>query len=469
MSSAATETKRQSPRPEWLDRTLHRAYMKSAGPRYFFTRRILPAGVGLAAVQVISCGLLIGYWNNDAVHQIFSLAFAIGFIAFFWMLARRANIRAIRELPRYGTVDEVLRYHLHVTNLARRRLSHAWLSETAPDPRPNYGDFRFSREPGEHERNWFDRTLAYYRWKWLIYHRRLFEGGKAKLPLDLAPGETKMSTIEFIPLRRGVTQLEDLRVLLPDPFGLLQRCRRTQTATSTLTVLPKRYRLPNFEMPGNTRFQIGGDATANAIGNSGEFVGLRDYRPGDPLRQIHWKSWARTGRPIVKELEDTFYPRYGLILDTFSTPNEREIFEAAVSVAASFVVTLDSGESLLDLMFIKDKAHMVTAGRGVARTETLLEVLAGVHSESEPAFEPLTNLVLKHRELLTSCLVVLCGWDSHRAEFLQNLERGGVLCSALVLGIGPRPQDAPIPGQWLNVHQLEQDLHRLPRRLPTLN
>ena len=81
-------------------------------------------------------------------------------------------------------------------------------------------------------------------------------------------------------------------------------------------VLPRRYPLPPIELPGGAAFKITGETNTNAIGNSGEFVGLRDYRPGDPLRQIHWKSWARTGRPIVKELEDTFYPRYGLVLDT---------------------------------------------------------------------------------------------------------------------------------------------------------
>src|SRR5690606_22341242 len=112
-------------------------------------------------------------------------------------------------------------------------------------------------------------------------------------------------------------RLDDLRVQLPDPFGVFQRNRKVPSPAATLTVLPRRYRIPPVELPGTARLQIGGDATSNAIGQTGEFVGLRDYRPGDPLRQIHWRSWARTGRPIVKEIEDTFYPRYGLVLDTF--------------------------------------------------------------------------------------------------------------------------------------------------------
>ena len=71
-------------------------------------------------------------------------------------------------------------------------------------------------------------------------------------------------------------------------------------------------------------------------------TGLRDYQPGDPLRLIHWPTWARTGKPVVKELEDTFFPRHGLILDTFPAIGDDALFEDAVSVAASFVVAVDA-------------------------------------------------------------------------------------------------------------------------------
>lgn len=53
------------------------------------------------------------------------------------------------------------------------------------------------------------------------------------------------------------------------------------------------------------------------------------------------------------------------------------MFEEAVSVAASFACTLRNQESL-DLMFVGAKAFLFTAGRGVAHTDQLLEILAGV-------------------------------------------------------------------------------------------
>jgi uncharacterized protein (DUF58 family) len=99
--------------------------------------------------------------------------------------------------------------------------------------------------------------------------------------------------MSLTPLKRGVFMLENLRLLLPDPLGFFQKCKPVSSPSARLIVLPKRYRLPHIEMPGSAAFRIGGEETSNAIGNSGEFVSLREYRFGDSIKQIHWKSWAR--------------------------------------------------------------------------------------------------------------------------------------------------------------------------------
>ena len=99
---------------------------------------------------------------------------------------------------------------------------------------------------------------------------------------------------------------------------------------------------------------------------------MRDYRSGDALRRIHWKGWAKTGRPIVKEFEDIYFPRYGLVLDNFTEEGDDDLFEETVAVAASFACAIDTRRSILDLMFIKDEAIVVKAGRGEAMAEKLL-------------------------------------------------------------------------------------------------
>src|SRR5206468_1409519 len=92
--------------------------------------------------------------------------------------------------------------------------------------------------------------------------------------------------------QRGLVLLEDLAdalVTIPLPGALV--------------VLPKRYAVPDLALPGVRKYQRGGVALAGAVGDSEEFVSLRDYRPGDPLRRVHWRSAARVGRPVVKEYQ----------------------------------------------------------------------------------------------------------------------------------------------------------------------
>jgi uncharacterized protein (DUF58 family) len=443
---------------------LHRTYHRGSGVHHFVTRRLRPAGIALGLVFVLATCLGIGH-ERSSIYQLFSLCVAMMAIGLPLAMLRRAKLEARREVPRYATAGEPVRYALTIRNAGSRPVSRAWLTESPPDPRPDLEAFSILREPGEEERNRFDRTFAYFRWQWLLLRNRLFEDSSSVDEIKLKPGEETRVFLELTPLRRGVIRLHDLRVQLPDPFGLFQRCRKVNGPAATLMVLPRRYPLPPIELPGGAAFKIAGESNTTSIGNTGQFVGLRDYRPGDPLRQIHWKSWARTGRPIVKELEDTFYPRYGLVLDTLCAERTDLLFEEAVSVAASFAASIDTSESLLDLMFVKNEAHIVTAGRGVERAEKLLEVLAGVTPERSGDFNSLFELVFRHREDLTSCLVILNGWDDLRAAFISQLHFAGIVCAPIIIGKGTAP--AGFPYHWLESGHIARDLKRLPTALAT--
>jgi uncharacterized protein (DUF58 family) len=324
-------------------------------------------------------------------------------------------------------------------------------------------EFSLLAEPLEEERNIYDRKMAYYRWRWLVARQRSFSAYESDTAFDLPSGKTTTVSARLTVQKRGVYLLENLRLLMPDPLGFFQKCKRLSPAPARLIALPKRYPLPQLEMPGSSAFRIGGEETSNTIGSSGEFVGIREYRPGDSPRQIHWKSWAHTGKPMVKELEDTFYPRYALVLDTFPGSSDRMVFEEMISIASSFITNLDRNEALLDLMFIAETAHTVTAGRGLERSEKLLEVLAGVQIEPQERFETLAACVLKHRDQLTSCLIILNGWDATRIEFVRKLRNTGILSVPIIVGSGEAPDG--IQGYWIDSNHVARDLMRLPPQL----
>ncbi len=444
-------------------RILHLFYHRGAAVQHWLGRRIRPAGAG--AMFIVSLGgfMSVGQPRNS-IFQVFCFSLGMVAISLVWVLFRRAILTAILDLPRHATAGEPLRYSVRLENTGKRTLRSAKLEQTAPDPRPGLREFAGTSEPGESERNIFDRTMVYYRWQWLMSRKATFRATESEETLELAPGERRKIAMLLTPARRGVIPMGDLRALLPDPLGFFQKCRRIETKPARLVVLPKRHRLPQLIMPGSAAFRIGGEETSNAIGSAGEFVGLREYRPGDPLRQIHWKSWAHTGRPMVKELEDNFFPRYALVLDTFPGSPDESVFEEMVSVAASFIVGLDRSESLLDLMFIAGEAHTVTAGRGMERAEKLLEVLAGVGIEEDGQLDLLSGTVIRHREQMTSCLLILNGWDERRTNFVKTLIKAGIPCVPLVVGNGSPPTG--IIGHWLENGEIARDLMRLPTGLP---
>ena len=191
---------------------------------------------------------------------------------------------------------------------------------------------------------------------------------------------------EVTPQRRGVLRFESLTVARPDPLNLFKACADFH-APGTVLVLPKCYRVPPLALPGARRYQHGGVALASSVGDSEEFVSLRDYRPGDPLQRVHWKSFARLGHPVVKEYQDEFFERHALVLDTFARAASDDAFEAAVAVAASFAATVDTRECLLDLMFVGRETYCFTAGRGQLQAQQLLEVLAAVSPHAGGEFQ----------------------------------------------------------------------------------
>ena len=162
-------------------------------------------------------------------------------------------------------------------------------------------------------------------------------------------------------------------------------------------------------------------------------------------------------------MEDTFFPRHGLILDTFPENGDEALFEDAVSVAASFVVSVDASESLIDLMFIAGHERVVTAGQGIARAETLLEVLAGVESAPREDFDSLARLVQRHADDLAGCLCVFAGWSQSRARLLSRLNRAGIETSAVVIC---REKPGAMPRcHFVRSGELAKDLMRMPGRL----
>jgi uncharacterized protein (DUF58 family) len=175
-------------------------------------------------------------------------------------------------------------------------------------------------------------------------------------------------------------------------------------------------------LPGQSHYQRGGVAMAASVGESEEFVALREYRRGDSLRRVHWRSAARLGQLVVKEYQDEYFVRHALVLDTCCEASRDLMFEEAVAVAASFACTVTDQDSLLDLLFVGPRTVCVTRGRGVGHAQQMLEVLAAVKPCREPRLDELEALISQHRDALSGCLLVLMDWDEPRRAIIRRLK-----------------------------------------------
>jgi len=113
-----------------------------------------------------------------------------------------------------------------------------------------------------------------------------------------------------------------------DPLGLFARRRAIEKHDLSL-VLPRFTALRERPM---TR-EIDAAVTAPRAGSGTEIFGVREYRPGDALRRIHWRSTARRGELIVREFEPPGVQNLGIFLDP--QPPSVEAADQVARLAAS--------------------------------------------------------------------------------------------------------------------------------------
>ena len=400
-------------------------YRVTSGLWHWSRRRFTRAGL-CAVVALLATGAVGADVENTVSFQSFALLLAMLLLAVGFSFRFRGKFSAHRLLPRIGTAGLPLPYRVRIKNLSPNVQAGLTLLENLADPRPSFADWLgFQLAEGKRVRPFrFSQTRS----------RNPFRRAnlsEAEIPPLLPNGEVE-ALMQIFPLRRGILHFAGVTVARPDAFNLFRSFIKV-SAPQNVLILPRRYALPPLALPGAARFQQGGVALATNVGSSEEFVALRDYRHGDPLRHIHWRSWAKTGKPIVKEYEDEFFVRHALVLDTFDQEPNSEVLEEAVSVAASFACTILTQESLLDLLFVGNQSYCFTAGRGLAHADQMRESLASVNNCADNPFVTLENLVLNHVGTVSGCICVFQRWDEARRKFVEKLKAIGVPMLVLIV------------------------------------
>jgi uncharacterized protein (DUF58 family) len=146
----------------------------------------------------------------------------------------------------------------------------------------------------------------------LVLVERIGKLGERRTPLH--PDGTRYwagYTLRALP--RGRYTLDAAEVVIEDPFGLQQVTVPVGEA-GVLVVYPRLVDLDRLFSETGARAHEGRRMLIRRPSGF-DFHGVREYQEGESLRRVHWRSTARRGRLMVKEVEDAPRDETAVVLD----------------------------------------------------------------------------------------------------------------------------------------------------------
>jgi uncharacterized protein (DUF58 family) len=214
-----------------------------------------------------------------------------------------------------------------------------------------------------------------------------------------------------------------------DPFGL---CELTRTVPSVdhLVVIPQVHPLPIIRLAGE--YAGAGESHARSVAVHGDDdAATREYRYGDDLRRVHWRSTARTGELMVRREEQPWESRATILLDTRSRAHRGEgptaSFEWAVSTVSSISEhLLHSGYKV---RLVTDTGVDIDASGG---DTNVLDYLAEVNPSDAGDLALATESVRRRADggLVMAVLGML---EPGEPEVLSTLRRSGTTCISFLV------------------------------------
>ncbi len=233
-------------------------------------------------------------------------AFLLGLLVMSWLPPRRSARQAVLHRDMLGSPQRgvPLRVRLRLTNEGNRPLREVLVVEPA---------------------NGWSRENRPYRW----------------VVPQLGPGQSLSTEYTLTPTQRGEHQLAGSVLTFGAPFGLF-KVSAGQPDSEPFLIYPRLVTL-NARRQRTRLAGILTDFTSpRSKGDSLSLRSLREYRAGDDLRQVHWKSSAKTGGStlLVREHHAPSRQLSLLVLDTSARPDDPdslEAFENSVTLAASLL------------------------------------------------------------------------------------------------------------------------------------
>lgn len=390
------------------DRARRTAPVRVAGPLVWLYTALTDAGRGFAVLLILIGGASIdmassqGYWL---------WCLGVGVVLAGIVMRSRQRLEAVSftvSAPRQVELGESVQFQLELHNQGQR----------------DFGVINI------------DRPLLTWDGAW--------ERGPPSLASLPAGARRSVGTrARFI--QRGHHHLDNFWAGALLPGGLVQGPRLAGRGVH-LVVVPRIAPVGSLQLPSGGRYQQGGVALASHTGESLELMGVRPYRQGDPVRDLHARSWARRGQPVVREYHQEYFSRVGVVLDTDAGRGGSAVLEAGISLAAGVIAHLTRGESLIDVLVTGDRLHGLTLGRSLGHLEQALDHLACVRPGPPLEAGQTLGLLGPYLDRLSCVLLILLRQDEARLALARSIRAQGVGCRCLLLDADGSGTAGPVDG-----------------------
>ena len=230
---------------------------------------------------------------------------------------------------------------------------------------------------------------------------------------------------------RGCYPDGDATLTCSFPFGIWTAKRKLEDITP-ITVWPKVYPITGQAvLKGRNTAELG---EGERSGRAGNFIGIRDYRNGDSLRDVNWIATARYGELVVTERSAPQSCNVEVIVDVGAF-EEREQLAKRIRVAASVLANLHHSSISLTVRIGKQVIHVMPGRNGFVQ---MMDALAKVPAEGlgEPQVEaPRPNRLSITISSNQDGDIVVCAADPDANRRLSQQHMHQVIAAGTDLGL----------------------------------
>ena len=210
------------------------------------------------------------------------------------------------------------------------------------------------------------------------------------VPKDIRPRRRLEVAYRAVCFRhRGQYKVGPLEVFFYDPMGLYRR-RRRFPKEEPFTVLPKPLPLSRIGLDGRSILLSSFMPDRQTRGESLKFYGIREYRPGDPLRFVHWTSSARLGELVVRQFEANVSAQVTIFLDlarrSLSGLGAEATVEYVIRTACAIAAAAVAEGHEVQMFGEEEKSLVTPLAGGETHLGHILEKLALVKPKGKTPF-----------------------------------------------------------------------------------